>query len=321
VRVPDVVLKSVGFICETTHVTANSVEGDPYATGFFVSVPSSIRGKSHSFFVTAKHIAQDLKDRKIHFQVNKVGGGVTQVRDVFNKWVLHPTDKTADVAVLPVTPHRDMDTVFIPIDVFVTPEMMKAKNIGVGDEVFTTGLFTPAQNNSRNFPIVRHGNIAMLPDEQIQTELGYADVYLVEARSIGGISGSPVFVRETVTLQATRDDGGANLDFLGVGDFYLFGLTHGHWDIKESDMNKAMVKQDRKHGVNMGIAMVVPATKILETINSPALMDLRRQVEEKARKASVPGLDSARKSEKPTFTKQDFESALKKASRKTTAKK
>ena len=54
----------------------------------------------------------------------------------------------------------------------------------------------------RNFPIVRTGHIAMMPDEKIPKVKigdweGNADAYLIESRSIGGWSGSPVFVRGT----------------------------------------------------------------------------------------------------------------------------
>ena len=60
-------------------------------------------------------------------------------------------------------------------------------------------------------------NIAMIPDEPVTTSLGDIKAYLVEARSIGGLSGSPAFVRET----------GAE----GTGSFYLLGLMHGHWGV------------------------------------------------------------------------------------------
>jgi hypothetical protein len=89
-------------------------------------------------------------------------------------------------------------------------------------------------------PIVRHGNIAMLPEEQIQTEMGYADVHLIEARSIGGLSGSPVFVR---TSEAEKDS------HRGI---QLLGVMHGHWEIKESELNKPTLVHDRR-GVNLGI--------------------------------------------------------------------
>jgi hypothetical protein len=317
-RVPDVVLQSVGFICETTHKSATSIEGEPYATGFFVRLPSAIFGKSFHCFVTAKHVAKELANREIHFQVNKRGGGITSVRDVYGQWFLHPTDKTADVAVIPFTPHPEMDMVSVPSTMFVTGEFMRAHNLGIGDEVFMTGLFQPAQADTRNLPIVRHGNIAMIPDRQIQTDFGYADVYLIEARSIGGISGSPVFVRQTVSMGAKADEDGTETGIMGIGPFYLLGLMHGHWDIKESDINKPIVEHDRKHGVNMGIAIVVPAQKILETINSPKLMEIHKQMEDRERKKSIPGMDADTKSKEQShgLTRTEFESALKKATRK-----
>jgi hypothetical protein len=98
----------------------------------------------------------------------------------------------------------------------------------------------------------------------------------------------------------------------------LLGMMHGHWDIKESDLNKAFITHDRKHGVNLGIGIVVPAQKILETINQPELQEMRRKIEQKRIRQSVPGMDSAKPKdrEESPFTREDFEVALKKASRK-----
>ena len=81
----------------------------------------------------------------------------------------------------------------------------------------------------------------MIPTEQIQTELGFSDVYLVEGRSIGGLSGSPVFVRRTETIKVRMEDGRITT-LNSPGPFKLLGLMQGHWDIKESDMNKARGK-------------------------------------------------------------------------------
>jgi hypothetical protein len=141
-----------------------------------------------------------------------------------------------------------------------------------------------------------------------------------------GFSLSPVFVRQTVVMEATREEDGSTLDFLGVGEFFLLGLMHGHWDIKESKMNETTIEHDRKRGVNMGIAMVVPASKIIAILESKGFMDLRKQVEDKFRKESVPGMDSAKRQEseqntKRPFSKEDFTTALRKVSRKITPKK
>jgi hypothetical protein len=146
----------------------------------------------------------------------------------------------------------------------------------------------------------------MLPADQIQTERGFADVYLIEARSIGGLSGSPVFARTT-----DNPDSPVRTK--------LLGLMHGHWDIKESEINKPSIIQDRQRGVNLGIGVVVPASKILETINQPALVEWRAIMEKKILKQSIPSTDSAKKraeNEQGSMTKDDFEQVLKKVTRK-----
>ena len=111
--------------------------------------------------------------------------------------------------------------------------MIKKRSIGIGDEVITVGLFTAVPGVSRNQPILRHGNIAMFPVEQIQTGLGYADVILVEARSIGGISGSPVFARNTFMTKVKNRHGEDDILFANGPGVTLLGLMHGHWDIRE----------------------------------------------------------------------------------------
>src|SRR5205807_6043235 len=180
-----------------------------------------------------------------------------------SEWWTHPTDKAADVAIIPVGNQSNADIKGIASKDFVTQDDLSSRRVGVGDELFITGLFTEAPGIARNMPIVRHGNIAMLPEEQIQTELGYADVYLAEVRSIGGISGSPVFVRAIEEEQESpaRDS---------VKGMKLLGLMQGHWDIKESEMNQpAIAHIGKRKGVNLGIGVVTPASKILDILNSP----------------------------------------------------
>ena len=193
-RVDEAVLKCVSFVGE---MLGPDKPGDLYGTGFFVSVPAEsprLSGFRFGYFVTAKHVAKDLEDRPVYMRVNKVGGGVTDFQNTIgNHWYLHPTDKTADVAVTPLAGQPNADVKTIGIEEFGTPERLGKLQIGIGDEVFATGLFTPVgEATSCNMPIVRHGNISMMPDEPIQVAgkiNDYADVYLVEARSLGGLSG------------------------------------------------------------------------------------------------------------------------------------
>ena len=138
--------------------------------------------------------------------------------------------------------------------------------IGLGDEVYITGLFKGVAGSKRNQPIVRIGNIAMIPTEPIPTEdFGNIEAYLIEARSIAGLSGSPVFVRES---------------FLMSGKHFFLGLCQAHWGIElRNDFILTRARTDR---VNYGIATVIPAKKILEVLNHPFLVNLRAQKDKKA---------------------------------------
>ena len=323
VRVPDFMLKCVGFVGEVTHRDSSGrPQGDLHATGFFVSVdtydPEFLLAPA-VYFITAKHVVDDLAGRKIYFLVNNQSGGTITIENALaDQWWFHPNDKSADVAVVQVWPQPTADIITVAIQQLATEQLIEKMDIGIGDAVYSTGLFTPAPGTARNVPIVRVGNIAMMPGEQIQTELGFADVYLVEARSLGGVSGAPVFVRPTIDFKVTDVRGKQRNAFAAGLGFMLIGLMHGHWDIRESEMNKAFFDHDRKRGVNMGIAMVVPANKILETIYQPELLTMRKEAEKKDMRRMVPGMDSAKlhKQESPTFTKDNFETALKKATRK-----
>jgi hypothetical protein len=291
VIVPYEYLKSVGFIVERIPGSCGTgpAVGDLIGTGFFVRIPGTLPTSSFTAFVTAKHLIRDLNSEEpLLFAVNAKGGeGVVYLTGIGPPWYPHPTDSTADVVVMPVNLQHvlpiqaGMEAGVFPIhiDLFV-PRDVNEINIGLGDDVFMPGLFNFAPGNSRMTPLLRYGNLAMVPDGPIQVESSFADVYLTEARSIGGISGSPVFIRPTAMMKATPRKS-KEADYL-VGfstQTYLLGLSHGHWDIRESDLNAVNFIHDRQRGVNLGISVVVPAYKILETLNHPALVELRGNAE------------------------------------------
>lgn len=291
-RVPDGFLKSVGFIGEIIPTDTGGDDFDLSGTGFFVAVQSSVKpGASYRYLVTAKHVVVALRGRPVGCLVNNRGGGVTLLSASSDAWCFHPSDTTADVAVIPFDLTSDLDVVSVATEHFINLDVMAHEKMGIGDEVFALGLFTHAAGRKRNMPIVRHGNLAMIPEEQIQVDAGFADAYLIEARSIGGMSGSPVFIRKTVSLKGL-DKFNREVDLSGVSsDFRLLGVLHGHWDIQESEINKPTFTHDRQHGVNLGIAVVVPAHKILETINHPDLIAARERTEEAMRSAMIPNPD------------------------------
>lgn len=90
----------------------------------------------------------------------------------------------------------------------------------------------------------------------------------------------------------------------------LLGIIHGHWDVKETDINSYPIIQDRKRGVNYGIAIVVPAIKLIETLNRSELLERRMKHDETLKKKGMPGMDSARTKKDEadqTFTQEEFE--------------
>lgn len=235
-------------------------------------------------------MAKSLLNRDIDLIVNCKSKGVTSLPVIGNIWFQHPSDPTADVAVIPFAMNPDLETVSVSTRHFIDASVLSTEQIGIGDEVFIVGLFAHAAGKTRNMPLVRHGNIAMIPTEQVQIESGYADVYLIEARSIGGLSGSPVFVRKTVSIKG-KDNLGRDISFSGpASDFRLLGLMHGHWDINEFDINNPRWTHSQR-GVNLGIGVVVPACKILETLNCPALVAARQRNEDAIRSSITPTQD------------------------------
>ncbi|MQY67535.1 MAG: hypothetical protein GH159_04405 [Dehalococcoidia bacterium] len=234
-------------------------------TAFFVAVPSkSKEGKGYIYLVTAKHVAVKLEGKNFAARLNMRDGSAKRLKGDSARWWYHPTEQSVDVAVIPWVPPPEVDFKLIPLKAFLSDDIIQSEDIGSGDEVFITGLFAHLSGSEKNLPIVRFGNIAMIPDEPVPTSIGMIEAYLIEARSIGGLSGSPVFVYKIAK---------------GRGKLYLMGLMHGHWDIPPENKNDSVIT-DSFGSVNMGIAIVIPAKKILEVLNHPKLVERRLEGDE-----------------------------------------
>jgi hypothetical protein len=240
-------------------------------TAFLVSVPSLGGTAFYWFLVTAAHVARKLQGSKFFIRLNNKDGktAVWVQGSETERWWYHPTDKSVDVAVmhfgLPLELNDDGKA--IPLRMFCTQSNLATINrsIGIGDEVFITGLFVKHSGTARNIPIVRFGNIAMMPEERVATEeFGEMEAYLIEARSIGGISGSPVFA-----LMDVNAGGGMIIGEWRIG---LLGIIHGHWDLPKGTQDDfAEMDLDGSGKINAGIAVVTPAEKIAEVLDHPEL--------------------------------------------------
>ncbi len=307
-RVPDTAKDCVVFVGRL-RADGTMSKDDLLGTAFIVvhrnELAVSDLSKSFLYIVTAKHVIDGLGRAECGIRINNKDGTASLLQAP-HKWWTHPSDLTADVAVVPFGPPPDAPFQFsaFPTEAFATEENIEKAKIGVGDEVFITGLFAHNIGDKQNLPIVRMGNVALMAGEPIPAHDYNMDAHLIEARSIGGLSGSPALVRQTVSVALSQnikfkdeevirelppDQWPKDAIFVtGVGPFFLLGLMHGHWDIAAKQKNEILLSADRKGAVNLGIALVVPATKILETINHPELSAMRKEAHERFQKGLPP---------------------------------
>lgn len=310
-RVPSKVLNAVVFLGYRTEIDGEIVD-EWGGTGFLVGVDD--RDTLSPYIVTADHVAKELEvvaepiarindanGKGHHYRLMKPTRVEHQGRvTASTAWYRHPTARgKADVAVYPFSPAwiEDWDEApfaHFPFDMFVSHPMLYGAeaSIGIGDEIFVPGLVAHIAGDEANSPLLRVGNIAMLPDEQIYVgkEYGFIDAYLAEVRSLGRLSGAPVFVRGTHKAPSkkalvTTEKGWAISDEPEIvvysADYLLLGLMHGHWNISAEDVNAPHPHLSREGDRNLGLAIVTPAQKIVETISHPALVRMREDFVER----------------------------------------
>jgi hypothetical protein len=254
-RIPDDSRNCVVFIRSGTHKTLV-----PRGTGFLVSVPWERRDPTTGvppdrlfpYLVTARHVIASIlvgsDDPIVHVRVNRLDGKWACIDTHASEWLFLDDESSAtDVAVMPWN-LKGLETLrmtHIPRPMFGTNEMIASGRITLGGELFVPAMFAPHTRTSSNAPVVRKGTIAALPGEPLVTKLGQMKAYIADIRSVGGMSGAPVFLG--------NDDG-----------YILVGLLHGHWDDPD----------------NTGLSIVVPAEQIWRLLDAAPLKDLREKAYE-----------------------------------------
>jgi hypothetical protein len=281
-RIPKELLDAVVFL--------GSLQGAaqfvPEGTGFLVHLPiPDIPHLKFNYLVTARHVYEKLEPN-IHIRVNQTNGGALEIAADGTHWFFHPQHGKGnyiDVAVMEWPSLDGFDVRFLSDATIFGKRggLQDEHKIGLGDELFAVGLFASAVGLRRSMPIVRHGTMAMLPEDRVETARhGHIEAYLAEIRSFGGLSGSPVFARATVSLNAGK--GNPRMDVHGPTG--LLGLMHGHWHVAEGDVNANEFHGPvNAPGVNLGIALVIPAYLIMETLNHPELLARREASAAQAR--------------------------------------
>lgn len=276
-RISDGLLESVIYLYPSVSSAENGEKLG--GSGFLVGIRSEkYPNKAHNYAVTNSHVIREGAAPVI--RLNTADGQVDILELGIDEWLHHPDGD--DVAICPIDISPEFHQIRrVPPEMFLTKAIIKEHSIGPGDEVFFIGRFISHEGNQRNLPSVRFGNISQMPWEPIRHPTRGIDQesFLVEARSLSGYSGSPVFV--VILPWSIRPD--QQMISSGTRGPFLLGIDWCHFpDWKQVMQSDKQIPVPEKWYVeqNSGIAGVVPAWKLAELLDSEDLMRKRKEQEE-----------------------------------------
>ncbi|MEQ1618665.1 MAG: hypothetical protein ABL883_10020 [Terricaulis sp.] len=271
-RIPDSLMEGIAFL----YPTADLAHKRERLGGTAFLVGREIVGGEEAFG-QAVYLPYLVSNRHVVFEgsacvasVNRRDGSPPHVCEIDqNEWVAHPEHDLAaacayghiDLAVHRISHIREAR--------FLTPKIMEDSELGVGDEAFMVGRFVNLQGSSGdNRPAARFGTLSMMIENIPTTGPIGAPVkqesFAVEMRSRTGFSGSPVIVYRTAAtvLRPVPDE--------YAGFFALLGVNWGY--IKDET------------GENSFINGVIPAWRISELLDLPALRAYQQMHEDRVAK-------------------------------------
>ena len=271
-------LDSVLYLYRSAHEATEGMNIG--GSGFLASVPAeTIPNGNFVYAVTNRHVIA-VAD---YVRLNTQEGGTHIERLPRENWIRSKTD---DLAIMAITvPHTVFAQRHVGSALIMSKEYAGKIKLGIGDDVFMVGRFINHEGKQKNAPLVRFGSIAQMPSEPLVYDLEgkrhEQESIIADIRSIGGYSGSPVFLKEPNFIK--RPDGGEAPD-----KHYLVGIDWGHikmWSpvcgFDEKPIGYTQVN------INSGMAGVIPAWKLLDMLMEDNLVKHRKLEEEKYRSANA----------------------------------
>lgn len=276
VRLDQWMLKTV------VYVGSESSDGRflPLGTGFLVA--RHYEKWRANLIVTAAHVLELIPGDKISYRMNRHTGEAGVLSVPRARIVEHPDPET-DLAAFFVGHTDDIfDGKYYLLDRAVNLAWLNNYGgVHLGDEVAIVGLYTTHYGLTKNVPVARTGNVAAFPDEPINCMGKFVRGLLVEVRSVGGLSGSPVFYGVPPAFR--KDD---FVHHAPKGDYQPIGILLGHHIVtSEEDELPAPVFQHEKSRApppprldrNTGLGVVVPLERVFEIVESEKFTDMCAQ--------------------------------------------
>lgn len=277
----------MGFIASTVIFLFSAGNNpQPIGTGFIVGYPYP--GKDGSVIplvVTARHVLGDHKKVLARFSTQEGSSTSFVEYDIelmkkANDYWEYPNDSGVDVVVFRSLHFEGTKYAPFPLDLIATKETFKENAIRQTDRVIFPSLLINFMGSAQNYPVIRDGSIALLPEEKVPMKYDVGskeiitkqEIILVDATSIPGASGSPIFLWPGPRLKG-------NTYQMGGTKPYLLGIMHGFYpaipreilDVQTSDMKKMYAE-------NSGVAIIFPSWKLHDILESKGLKERIQEI-------------------------------------------
>jgi hypothetical protein len=319
-RIQDVTLNSTIYLYKSKEEAEKGEHRG--GSGFLASVRSEQHAtQAHLYAVTNTHVIA------LGYSVVRLttAFGVTQIIPFGTAdWLKHPNGD--DVSVCPLALPAAEYVSPIPVAMFLSEALVKEHDIGPGDDVVMIGRFIAHGGRQRNRPTARFGNISMMPGELIdhpKTGLKQ-EAFLVETHSITGFSGSAVLVElpgnTSRPVQVASDTSPLPVTEFRTSQVHttlLLGIDFGHLphfdDVIDNRGNRH--PDGWRVASNSAIMAVIPAWRIKILLDMEELKEQRKKEDERFSREMAQADAQIVLDTEDTFTKADFEQALRKVSR------
>jgi len=288
-RINDEMLDCVFYLYRSRDAAEKGEESG--GTGFWVAHTShKVKNLSIIYAVSNKHVVASSGCSVI--RVNTIDGGIDTFEVEPHEW--HFTNQD-DLAIIPIRISFNKHIVkTLPLDMFVTSDVMEYHDLGLGDEVFMIGRFIKHDGKLTNIPSVRFGALSIPVADMPHQMFGVQESFGVEMRSMGGYSGSPVFI-----YPSSWNMNSGIVKTVSPNPLFLLGVDWGHivdaLEIKEKIVTTSAQGSSQARTVpyvpaNTGMNGVVPAWRLLKMIQrSPWAPSFKREEDAIAKRENDAG--------------------------------
>jgi hypothetical protein len=258
-------------------------------TCFFVNVVE----ENHIFpyAVTARHVIDSFNASNASVRAQRKPPLPPRLIET-GGWINHP-DRHIDICTYPIDWRdwdKDGDLDLLALDaprIFLDKQREEYFGFGIGSDIFIPSAFVGLSGEKQNIPVIRFGHVAAMALEP-NPGSPRKPAFLIETRSLGGMSGSPVMFHtepgRTHKRQPMPTDPNTGLrmaPYLLVG--ILVGTWHGQYAGDFLPMGEPLLTDAE---FNSGISVALPVSQIIEVLYQKALCDARNATLERLKQES-----------------------------------